>query len=101
MFRRRSDPRLGFSLIEVIVTVAITAIMMVGLYTLLDSSNRVAKQQTQVADAQAGSRQGMYELARLIRQRLVEQDMRQSTFPPAEPTLILEWLAPITRAEET
>jgi hypothetical protein len=30
---------------------------------------------------------------RLIRQRLVEQDMRQSTFPPAEPTLILEWLA--------
>jgi hypothetical protein len=29
---------------------------------------------------------------RLIRQRLVEQDMRQSTFPPAEPTLILEWL---------
>ena len=30
---------------------------------------------------------------RLIRQRLVEQDMRQSTFPPAEPTQILEWLA--------
>jgi hypothetical protein len=47
--------------------------IMLGLYALLDSSNKLAKQETNVAEAQQSARVGIYELSRLIRQARVGQ----------------------------
>jgi hypothetical protein len=49
-----------------------TAIL-IGLYALLDTSNKLAKQETNVAEAQQSARVGIYELSRLIRQARVGQ----------------------------
>jgi Tfp pilus assembly protein PilV len=55
-------------LIETLITLAVVAIVMIGLYTLLDRSNKLAKQETHVSEAQQSSRIGIYELSRVIRQ---------------------------------
>ena len=61
----------GFSLIEALITLVVVAAVMIGLYTLLDRSNKLAKQETHVAGAQQSSRVGIYELSRVIRQARV------------------------------
>jgi hypothetical protein len=53
---------------ETLVTLAVLTVVMVGLYTLLDSSNKLAKQETNVAEAQQSVRIGISELTRVIRQ---------------------------------
>jgi Tfp pilus assembly protein PilV len=58
----------GFSLVEALVTVAVLITVVLGLYTLLDRGNKLAKQETNVAEAQQSSRVGIYELSRQIRQ---------------------------------
>jgi Tfp pilus assembly protein PilV len=58
----------GFSLVEALVTVAVLITVVLGLYTLLDRGNKLAKQETNVAEAQQSSRVGIYELSRVIRQ---------------------------------
>jgi Tfp pilus assembly protein PilV len=58
----------GFSLVEAVVTVAVMITVVLGLYTLLDRGNKLAKQETNVAEAQQSSRVGIYELSRVIRQ---------------------------------
>ncbi|HSD72388.1 MAG TPA: prepilin-type N-terminal cleavage/methylation domain-containing protein [Thermoanaerobaculia bacterium] len=58
----------GFSLVEMLVVVAILAGIVVGIYGLLDSSSRIAKQETLVADAQQSVRAGIQELVRIVRQ---------------------------------
>jgi prepilin-type N-terminal cleavage/methylation domain-containing protein len=58
----------GFTLIEMIVTTVVLTVVMLGLYVLLDSSNKIAKQETNVAEAQQSVRIGIYELSRVIRQ---------------------------------
>jgi prepilin-type N-terminal cleavage/methylation domain-containing protein len=58
----------GLTLIETLVTLAVIVIVMVGLYALLDSSNKLAKQETNVAEAQQSVRIGISELTRVIRQ---------------------------------
>lgn len=63
----------GLSLIEAIVAVAVMVGILFGLYALLDSSNRLAKQETNVSDAQQAARVGIYELSRTIRQARVGQ----------------------------
>ena len=64
--RRRSEK--GLTLIEALITLAVLAIVLAGLYALLDSSNKLAKQETHVAEAQQSVRIGVSELARVIRQ---------------------------------
>ncbi len=61
----------GFTLIEVVVTLAVMAPVSLGLYSLLDSSNRLTKQESNVAQAQQSSRGGIYEVA--LRQARVGQ----------------------------
>jgi type II secretory pathway pseudopilin PulG len=68
MRSRTEPPRRGFTLIEGLVALLILTAMMIGLLTLLDSSNRLAKQETQVSDAQGSGRSAIYEVTRLIRQ---------------------------------
>jgi prepilin-type N-terminal cleavage/methylation domain-containing protein len=65
--------RRGFSLVEIIVTLGVLSVVMVGLYSFLGSSNKFSKQETQVGDAQAATRSGIYEVARLLRQVRVGQ----------------------------
>jgi len=69
--RHRTARERGFTLIEVIVTTVVLTVVMLGLYVLLDSSNKLAKQETNVAEAQQSVRIGIYELARVIRQARV------------------------------
>jgi prepilin-type N-terminal cleavage/methylation domain-containing protein len=69
---RRSGEK-GLTLIEVMVAVIIMTSILLGLYALLDASNKLAKQETNVAEAQQSARVGIYELSRLIRQARVGQ----------------------------
>ena len=61
----------GMTFIETLITLAVLATVMVGLYTLLDRSNKLAKQETNVSEAQQSSRVGIYELSRVVRQARV------------------------------
>jgi type II secretory pathway pseudopilin PulG len=63
----------GFTLIEALVAVLVLVSVGIGLYTLLDSANKLAKQETNVAEAQQSARVGIYEVSRLIRQARVGQ----------------------------
>ncbi len=58
----------GLTFVETLVTLTVLTSVMVGLYVLLDSSNKLAKQETNVAEAQQSARIGIYELGRIIRQ---------------------------------
>src|SRR5512141_2397127 len=62
------NPARRLTLIETLVTVAVLMAVMVGLYALLDSSNKLAKQETNVAEAQQSVRIGISEVTRVIRQ---------------------------------
>jgi prepilin-type N-terminal cleavage/methylation domain-containing protein len=66
--RRRNAAERGLTLIETITALALLTIVMVGLYTLLEASNRVTKQETSVADTQQSARVGISELGHIIRQ---------------------------------
>ena len=69
--RRRSER--GISLIEALVAVVVMVGIMLGLYAMLDSSNRLAKQETNVSEAQQSARVGIYEMSRAVRQARVGQ----------------------------
>ncbi len=71
MRARRSQT--GFTVIEAVVTLAVMAPVAMGLYSLLDSSSRLSKQESNVAQAQQSSRGGIYEVARFVRQARVGQ----------------------------
>lgn len=60
-------------MIEAVVTLGVMAPLLLGLYSLLDSSNRLTKQESNVAQAQQASRGGIYEIARMVRQARVGQ----------------------------
>jgi type II secretory pathway pseudopilin PulG len=72
----------GFTLIEGLVTLLIVTVIIIGLLTLLDRSTRLAKQETQVADAQGGGRSAVYEVTRLIRQARVGNLSPQNALMP-------------------
>jgi Tfp pilus assembly protein PilV len=65
---RRRNRSKGLTLIETLITLAVLTAVMVGLYALLDSSNKLAKQETNVAEAQQSVRIGISEVTRVIRQ---------------------------------
>jgi type II secretory pathway pseudopilin PulG len=64
----RAHGESGLTLIETLITLVVMTVAMVGLYALLDSSNKVAKQETNVAEAQQSVRIGISEVTRVIRQ---------------------------------
>ena len=63
----------GFTLIETLVTLTVMLPVVLGLYSLVDSSSRLSKQEANVSQAQQASRGGIYEVARLLRQARVGQ----------------------------
>ena len=68
--RRREK---GLTLIEALVAITVLLSITLGMYALLDSSNRLAKQETNVAEAQQSARVGIFEVSRLIREARVGQ----------------------------
>ncbi|HKC23961.1 MAG TPA: PilW family protein, partial [Thermoanaerobaculia bacterium] len=63
--------RRGFGLVEAMVTVGITVVTMVGLLTMLEGATRVAKAETNAADAQGSGRSGISYLTRILREARV------------------------------
>jgi Tfp pilus assembly protein PilV len=61
----------GFTVIEMLVAALLMVIAMVGLYQLLDASNLMAKEETEVSEAQQSARIGVFGLARIVRQARV------------------------------
>ena len=57
----------GFTLVEALVTLAVTALLVVGILGVFDFNNKVARVQTQVADMQQSLRVAQYEMVRYIR----------------------------------
>lgn len=60
--------QLGVTLIEVLIALLVGIIALLALYGLVDTSNKLTKQQTEVADVQQSARIGIYQLSRIIRQ---------------------------------
>jgi hypothetical protein len=58
----------GTTIVEALVTVTLMTLAGIGLYGLLDSSNRLAKQEANIAAAQQAGRTSIAELARVVRQ---------------------------------
>jgi hypothetical protein len=58
----------GLTLVETLITLAVLMAVMLGLYALIDSSNKLAKQETNVAEAQQSVRIGISEVTRVVRQ---------------------------------
>ncbi len=66
---RRSEWRsgvAGFSLIEMVVTLAILVIVIMAALTLLDTGNRVTRSQTDIADLQNNQRVAQQEMVRML-----------------------------------
>ena len=57
----------GYTLVEAIIVAFLLALAMLGILAVFDASARINKSETQVADAQGGVRQGLYEMTRAIR----------------------------------
>jgi hypothetical protein len=66
--RTRTGRERGFTIIEAVVTLTVMIPVVIGLYSLLDSSSRLSKQESGLAQAQQSSRGGIYEVARYLRQ---------------------------------
>jgi prepilin-type N-terminal cleavage/methylation domain len=69
MYRLRAQR--GVTLIEALVVLLVGTIAMLALYGLVDASNKLTKQETEVADVQQSARIGISELSRIIRQSRV------------------------------
>lgn len=57
----------GFSLLELLVSLGVTVVVIVGALTLFDFNSRLARVQTQVADMQQSLRVGQHEMVRMLR----------------------------------
>jgi len=73
----------GLTLIEALVSITVLVSILLGLYALLESSNQLAKQESNVAEAQQSARVGIYELSRMIRQARVGQLFYGNAILPA------------------
>ena len=57
----------GFTLIEVLISLAVTIVIVIAMATLFDRSTRMTKVENSVTDAQQNVRYGMYQLVREVR----------------------------------
>ncbi len=82
----KSAQQAGFSLIELLVSVVIMAEILVGVAILFDSSNRLARSQTHVAELQQSLRVGQSEVVRFARMAGIGGLPITRLDLPAEPT---------------
>jgi type II secretory pathway pseudopilin PulG len=57
----------GFTLVELLVSLGVTVILLLGVLALFDFNNRIARVQTHVADMQQSLRVAQYDMVRLVR----------------------------------
>lgn len=57
----------GFTLVELLVSLFVTVILLLGVLALFDFNNRIARVQTHVADMQQSLRVAQYDMVRLVR----------------------------------
>jgi type IV pilus assembly PilW-like protein/pilin/secretion family protein with methylation motif len=69
----RAARQKGLTMIEALVAIVVMTSILLGLYALLDSANKLAKQETNVAESQQSARVGIYEVSKIIRQARVGQ----------------------------
>jgi len=67
MIKTRRGASSGFSLIEMLVAIAVFTILMIGLLNLLDNSSKVSKIEAALADTQENVRYATYHLMRTAR----------------------------------
>jgi len=67
MIKTRRGSTSGFSLVEMLVAIAVFTIMMIGILNLLDNSSRVSKIEGALADTQENVRYATYHLMRTAR----------------------------------
>jgi len=63
----RSTPQGGFSLVELLISLGITIVIVVAAAGMFDRSNRMAKVETSVTDAQQNARYASYQVVREAR----------------------------------
>lgn len=63
----KSDRRTGFTLLEVVVAMAVFAIFMIGILNLLDSSTKISEIEKSLADTQENVRFAAYHMMRTAR----------------------------------
>src|SRR5262249_62007837 len=61
----------GVTLLELLVALTVGVLTLAGLYELMDASNRLTRQQTDVVEAQDAVRTGLSAAGRVIRQARV------------------------------
>ncbi len=81
--RSRAGGESGFTVIEALVATTLVVGLVAGIYGLLDSSSRLTKQETSVAEAQQSVRAGIGELVRIVRQARAGQLFYASAILPA------------------
>lgn len=64
---RRIDPETGFTLAELLVGLAVTSLVLMGLYQVFESNSDLARTQTDIADMQQSLRIAQNEMIRMIR----------------------------------
>lgn len=64
---KRLAPNSGFTLIEMLVAIAVFTVLMIGLLNLLDNSTRISKIESALADTQENVRYATYHLMRTAR----------------------------------
>jgi hypothetical protein len=57
----------GFTLVELLVSLFVTVILLLGVLALFDFNNRIARVQTHLADIQQSLRVAQYDIVRLVR----------------------------------
>lgn len=66
-FTDRSSGQQGFTLVELLVALAVTVVVVLGILLLFDFNNKLTRVQTNVADMQQSERIAQYDMVRLAR----------------------------------
>jgi prepilin-type N-terminal cleavage/methylation domain-containing protein len=65
--RRTAARQQGFTLIEMIISLAVLVLVLVGVLALFDLASRISRNQVDIADMQQSERTGQYEIVRTLR----------------------------------
>lgn len=91
--RRTGRAAAGFTLIEMVVTLAILVVVMLGVMALFDMASKISRVQVDVADVQQTLRAAQYDMVRMIRMAGRGSVPVQGPLPPGPPGPT-DWVIP-------